>query len=153
MDPQVADALGEHRGAQAQILYNTELAILSDLSAGSIDLYDVLIEVAEEIAHEREGDSDTDDWLLGILDEAVNDTPAKEHSEEQEQPMYTSQYGEATLWDDEKLSSNEKAVTYFYELKKHTNTASSMDAGADPRTWSISNVQQSDLIWFAIVSM
>lgn len=88
MDPKVADALGEHRGVQALITYNVVLAMISDLSAGFIDLYDVLIEAAEEIAHEREGDLDADDWLLDILEEAVNDTLPKEQSEEEEQSMY-----------------------------------------------------------------
>ena len=53
----------------------------------------------------------------------------------------------------EKLSLNDTLVTYFYEVKRPTNTTSSMDAGADPKTWSISNVLLSDLIHFNLAPL
>ncbi|KAI4224341.1 MAG: hypothetical protein LQ349_007258 [Xanthoria aureola] len=172
MHPQVVDELAEQRGIYGRALYNAYRAAISVLSVGFIDLYDVLIEAAEETAHERQGDLNADDWLLDILEEAVTDTPAKEQIEEEEQRKYpyvtilrSRQYNlngdfrvinqceGSTLWDevDVKLSTNERTVTCFYDLKRSTNTTSSMDAGADPRTWSISNLELSDLIWFAIV--
>ncbi|KAL8914318.1 MAG: hypothetical protein Q9171_001038 [Xanthocarpia ochracea] len=150
MEPQVADALGAHRGVKALMIYDAALAIISNVSAGLIDLYDVLMEAAEDPDHKRDGVLDADDWLLDILDEAVNDTPVKEQREEEEKPKYTSQYDNREApWEDEQPSLKEKTVTYFYDLKRQANTTSSMDAGADPRTWSISNVELSDLCYFA----
>lgn len=89
MEPRAADALGAHRGVKAFIIYNAAIAMISNVSAGLIDLYDVLIEAAEDHDHDRDGGLGADDWLLDILDEAINDTPVKEQSEEEEKPKYT----------------------------------------------------------------
>ena len=45
------------------------------------------MEAAEDPDYKRDGVLDADDWLLDILDEAVNDTLVKEQSEEEEKPM------------------------------------------------------------------
>ncbi|KAL8951470.1 MAG: hypothetical protein Q9222_002571, partial [Ikaeria aurantiellina] len=140
MEPQAANALGAHRGVKALNLYDAVLAMISNISGGLIDLYDVLMEAAEDPDHERDGGLDADDWLLDILDEAVNDTLIDGQAEEGEKPRYTSQYRDVTPpWEEEQPSLKEKTTTYFYDLRRQTNTTSSMDAGADPRTWSISN--------------
>ena len=50
----------------------------------------------------------------------------------------------------DKLHLVDTLVVYIYELRRRVNKNSSMDAGADPRTWSVSNVQLSDLIYFTL---
>ena len=87
--PQDAHVLGDERGIAALITYTSQVAIISSLCAGFIDMYDILTEAAEEVAHELEGVLDGDDWLLDLLDEAqVNDAPATEQSEEEKNKMY-----------------------------------------------------------------
>lgn len=82
--PQDADVLGDERGVAALINYTRTLVIIASRRAASIDMYDVLTEAAEDVAHESEGVLDADDWLLDLLDEeTVSDPPATEQSEEE----------------------------------------------------------------------
>ena len=58
-------------------------------SADAIDMYDVLIEAAEEAAQKPVEGSGGNDWLLDLLDEAqVNDLPVTEQSQKEDRQRY-----------------------------------------------------------------
>ena len=78
-----ADVPGDRR-ASALADYFTAAESLISMSAGTIDMYEVLTEAAEEAVHKVEEASDEYDWLLDLLDEAqVKELPATEHSREE----------------------------------------------------------------------
>ena len=91
--PDEADVPGDRRGVSALTNYAKNAEIFLSWSVDSIDMYDVLFEAAEEIAHKREGSSDEYDWLLDLLDEAqVNNLSAIAQSREEEEQRYNPNF-------------------------------------------------------------
>lgn len=83
-NPDEADVPGDRRGVSALIKYLIIAHNLVSISAGWIDMYQILTEAAEEAAYKLGGVPDEYDWLLDLLDEAqVNDLPATKSSEEE----------------------------------------------------------------------
>ena len=81
--PEETDVLGMGDSAQALIQYTMKYVAINKLSAGFVDLYDVLTAVADDDAQDFEESVDGDDWLLDLLDEApVNEPRATEQSEQ-----------------------------------------------------------------------
>ncbi|MDI1490755.1 MAG: hypothetical protein OHK93_001959 [Ramalina farinacea] len=84
-DPAFADMPWDSPGPGELGTFFSMARYIASKSAGAIDMYDVLIEAAEEVVQKPVEGSDGYDWLLDLLDEAqVNDLPATEQSQEED---------------------------------------------------------------------
>ena len=88
-DPAFADMPWDSPGPGELGTFFSMARSIASKSAGAINMYEVLIEAAEEVVQKPVEGSDGYDWLLDLLDEAqVNALPVTEQSQEEDRQRY-----------------------------------------------------------------